>query len=178
MKLKGNAIFELFLLVLSVAMFFVSWSYNPRARFIPEILSVVMFILAMLLLLGENVPSLQKRMGFMRQKGFFTNTGSAGKISEQDQGAVTDSGTEKETEPVSESDASLKENLKLVRLLLWLIAFVVMLRFVSYLITVPVWLLLFIKAEGERSWRQSALVAVGMGIFDYVLFTVLLRATF
>lgn len=172
MKLKGNGVFELFLVVLSVVMFFVSWSYNPRARLVPEILSVIMFVLAMMLFLSENVPSMQKRMGFMRQRGFFTKTGSAGKGSEQSQDVEREGkGAETETEIKS-------ENIKLIRLLLWLIAFVVMLRFVSYLITVPLWLLLFIKVEGERSWRQSALVAAGMGIFDYVLFAVLLRATF
>lgn len=181
MKLKGNAIFELFLIALSAGMFIVSFTYNPRARFAPELLSVLMFFLAMLLFLGENIPYFQKRMKFMNQRGFFTKTESEGenraRVKEQ-----SSSGELAQSEPGtasgSGSGAAFKENLKLIRLLLWLILFAVMLRYVSYLITVPVWLLLFIKLESERSWLQSGLVAVGMGIFDYVLFAVLLRATF
>lgn len=161
MRLKSSGWFEVALMILSVVMFVVGSTYNPRARTMPEVLSVLLFVLALLVFLSENVPAASRHMGFMRQKGFFTNQTAK---------------KEDETES-SEPESGANEMRKLVRIILWLIGFVAVLKFVSYLITIPVWLLLFTRFEGGRSWRSSIGSAVGMGIFNYVLFAVLLHTT-
>ncbi|HBW34162.1 tripartite tricarboxylate transporter TctB family protein [Desulfosporosinus sp. BICA1-9] len=162
MKLKGKGIFELALVAFCVLFFIISFDYNPRARFAPAVFSAVLFLLASVLFLGDNVPFFQKRFKFMNEKGFFTDVQK------------------------KEDDLSLKENnstvvnenVKLIRILLWLAGFIVALRFITYLITVPVWLLFFTKIEGDRKWRESTYMALGMGIFDFVLFDLFLHVTF
>lgn len=163
MKLKGKGIFELALAAFCALFFIVSFSYNPRARFAPEVFSAVLFLLVGVLFLGDNVPFFRHRFEFMDDKGFFTNV----QKKEADLASKENTGT-----------IVVNENVKLIRILLWLAGFLVALRFVSYLITVPVWLLFFTKIEGGRKWRESTYMALGMGIFDYVLFDLLLHVTF
>lgn len=172
MKLKGNAVFELVLVLLSLIMFIMAGSYNARARVAPEILSAVVFILALVLFLGENIPFFQRRMGFLKDKGFFTQS-SGSKHGEETPVAV-----DAKAQAGDSGIQARSELIKLIRLLLWLVLFVAALRFVNYLITVPVWLLLLIKFEGGRKWRDAVLAGVGMGIFDFVLFAVLLHVSF
>ncbi len=164
MKLKGKGIFELALVAFCALFFILSFTYNPRARFAPEVFSSVLFLLASLLFLSENVPFFQKRLRFMNEKGFFTD--------------VQKKEEELASKETNNSTVVVNENLKLIRILLWLVGFLIALRFVTYLITVPVWLLFFTKIEGYRNWRESAYLALGMGIFDFVLFDLLLQVTF
>ncbi|GAB6153793.1 hypothetical protein JCM17380_25430 [Desulfosporosinus burensis] len=163
MKLNGKGIFELALVAFCALFFIVSFRYNPKARLAPEIFSAALFLLASLLFLGDNVPFFQKRLKFMNEKGFFTDI----QKKEEDLASKENKGT-----------VVVNENVKLIRILLWLVGFLVALRFVTYLIAVPVWLLFFTKIEGDRKWRESAYLALGMGIFDFVLFDLFLHVTF
>lgn len=164
MKIKGKGIFELALVAFCGLFFIVSFSYNPRARLAPEIFSAVLFLLACVLFLGDNIPFFEKRFKFMNDKGLFTDVIQK---KEDDLASKENNGT-----------VVINENVKLIRILLWLAGFLVALRFVTYLITVPVWLLFFTKIEGDRKWRESTYMALGMGIFDFVLFDLLLHVTF
>ena len=172
MKLKGIGIgvgiFELALVAVSVLFFILSLDFNPKARFAPGVFSAVLFLLVSALFLGDNVPFFQKRFKFMNQKGFFTD------LEKKEQPVENDSTV------VNENNGTLvvNENVKLIRVLLWLAGFLIALRFVTYLIIVPVWLFFFSKIEGNLKWRESAYMALGMGIFDYVLFDLLLHVTF
>ena len=164
MNLKGKGIFELVLVAFCVLFFIVSFRYNPRARLAPEVFSFILFFLAGILFLGDNVPFFQKRFKFMHEKGFFTNVQ---KLEEGDNVHTENKGTK-----------VVNENLKLIRIVLWLVGFAIVLRYVTYLITVPVWLLLFTKFEGDRKWREASYLAIGMGVFNYVIFAWLLKVTF
>ncbi len=172
MKFKGSALFQLALMVLSLGMGIMGTQYNPQARLIPEILSIILFILASGLFLGDNIPFFQRRMRFIGDRGFFTQTG-APPASKPDAES-----TQQNVESDSPAEPPARESLKLIRQFGWLIVFVAALRFASYLIVVPIWLLLYIKFESGRKWRDAVYAAVGMGIFDYVLFALLLKATF
>lgn len=160
MKLKGSTWFVLLLLVYTVMLLVMSGAYNPRARLIPELLAVVLIVLLVPLFLQESVPSLRRPLSFVQREGLvFAPT--------TDEPAAN----EKATDPK-------KENWHLIRLLVWFVGFTVALRFVSYLILVPVFLFLFILWEGKQKWWVALSVAVVMGIFDYLLFALFLNSTF
>lgn len=157
MKLKGSAWFVLILLVYTVILLVMSGSYNPRARLIPELLAAALIVLLVPLFLQESVPFLRRALRFVQREGLVL--------------AQSPAASEKATDPK-------KENRHLIRLLAWFVGFTVVLRFVSYLILVPVFLFLFILLEGKQKWWMALSVAVVMGIFDYLLFAVFLNSTF
>jgi hypothetical protein len=160
MRLKASAWFLLALIVMSVGMFVTASGFNPRAKLMPQILSVVLFVLALLLFISENVPASQRYLGFMSQKGYFN-----------------DNSTNKEMTGESEPDSSAGDNRKIIRIFLWLIGFIAVMKFVSYLITIPLWLMLFIRFEGGSTWRSAITVAIGAAIFVYLMFAVLLQSS-
>lgn len=159
MKLKGSTVFVLVLLAYTVTLLVMAGSYNPRARLIPELLSVVLIVLLVPLLLQETVPRLRRPLGFVQREGF-----SFGQREE---------GLADEKAAVSKNDSR-----RLIRLLAWFVGFTAALGYVSYLIVVPVFLTLFVRLEGKQKWWVALAVAAVMGIFDYLLFDVLLESSF
>ena len=160
MKLKGCAWFVLILLVYTVILLVMSGAYNPRARLIPELLAASLIVLLVPLFLHESVPFLRRWLRFVQREGIVLA-----------QSPAKPAASEKATDPK-------KENRRLIRLLAWFVGFTVILRFVSYLILVPVFLFLFIILEGKQKWWMALSVAVVMGIFDYLLFALFLSSTF
>ena len=158
-RLNDSGIFKLFMLGVGLLGFILATTYNTTAGMIPLVLSALLIILTTFMFLQENVPALSKFLGFINQKGLFSEEKSSA-------GSPENSRDDKQ------------EYRKLLRLLIWLIAFAVVLGFVTYFVAVPLFLLLFIRFEGSQSWRNAIITSAGMGIFMVVLLDVLLKSTF
>jgi len=165
MKLKGSSWFELAIVIISVVMLVISTSYNEKARLFPMVISVILIVVMVLLFLQETVPAASRYLGFIGSGGLFASRKSA---SGKDEG---------ESDKAPNAAAQHGEVYRLFRFILWLLGCIIMLKFVTYLIVMPVFLLLFTKVEARQSWRNAVGVALGMGVFNYLLFTVLLGST-
>lgn len=157
-QLKASGLFQLLLIGVGLVGLISATSYNPQARLIPMALSILLILLMALLFLQENVPAAAKHLWFMGQSGLFA-------------------GKEKQSQCEDREEKEQQEYRKLFRLLLWLVAFTAMLGFVTYLITVPLFLLLFIRIEGGQTWQNAAYASAGMGVFNYLLFDLLLKTS-
>ncbi|WP_134704154.1 tripartite tricarboxylate transporter TctB family protein [Ammoniphilus sp. YIM 78166] len=150
--INGRSIFS-FLLVVVMAIFSVySLKYNPTARSIPLAVGNAVLIMAFIQLLSDALPSFSQRIMSMISK----NKPKAVEMSEDDE--------------IKWSKVSI--------IFIWLIGFTFLLHWTSYLVAVPVFLLLFIWKVGKAPFIPSLGVAFGMLTFMYVLFDVLLGARF
>lgn len=152
--INGRSIFS-FLLVVVMAIFSVySLKYNPTARSIPLAVGNAVLIMAFIQLLVDALPSLSHRIMSMISK----NKPKAVETSEDPDHVISWS--------------------KVLIIFIWLIGFTFLLHWTSYLVAVPVFLLLFIWKVGKAPFIPSLGVAFGMLTFMYVLFDVLLGARF
>jgi len=166
MKLKGSGWFELVIIAFSAVLLVMSTSYNEKARLFPMILSMVMIAVMGLIFLQESVPAAGRYLGFVKESGLFASRKPAnGKVD----GEGEDEGEQTQNAAVRHSEV-----FRLLRFILWLLGCIILLKFVTYLMIMPVFLLLFTKVEARQSWRNAAGVAAGMGVFNYLLFSVLL----
>ena len=106
------------------------------------------------------MPCLCRPLGFVQREGF--------SFGQREDGLAAD-----EKAAVSKNDSR-----RLIRLLAWFVGFTAALGYVSYLIVVPVFLALFVRLEGKQTWWVALAVAAVMGMFDYLLFDVLLESSF
>lgn len=152
-----EAVFVIFLGVLVITAF----EYNERARLIPLLIGIPTFAMAAILLAADTVPALGARLSFVCQKGIVL-----------DASAQFDS----EGEVAGERPATF--DLRTWRGFLWLGFFLVLLRTVSYLIAVPVFIFLIMKLEAKENWTRCILTSLGTGLFVFLLFKLFLQATF
>ena len=75
--LRGTFWFTAFLSIFFVIVFWVSLGYNPKARFVPIVLSIPMFLLTIYLLLGEKYPKLISGFEGALPTSTVTNSASA-----------------------------------------------------------------------------------------------------
>lgn len=158
-RLNASGLFKLFLIGVGLVGLVLSTNYNPTARLIPMWLSILFILIMGLLFLQEHVPALGKHLQFMGQSGLFAKQ-------------------KKKTDSPERAEQEKQEYRTLFRLVIWLVAFTIVLGFVNYLISVPLFLLSFIRFEGKQSWRNAVYVAAGMGIFNFLLFDLLLKSSF
>jgi len=69
-------------------------------------------------------------------------------------------------------------NRSFLRMVAWLIGLLVLLKFVTYLIAVPLFIFLLLWLEAKERWKVSLAIAAGVGIFMFAVFELFLDATF
>lgn len=154
---------ELAFIAIGVVFFVESMGYNPMARLIPQILSVLLIIFVLLIFLVELVPAVRKKLGFLvLEKGVFTSND-------------LEKAEEESAPPAAEQK---KGEIMLIPLILWLLAFAFGIRYIDYVIVVPVWVFLFVKIQSRRSWLNAVALAIGTGAFNYILFDLILQSSF
>lgn len=127
----------------------------------------------LLQLLVDGLPAMGKMFRFVTQTGIFA---------EQSRGAPprTRQGSERANRIANrlrgfaeEQDTSWG---KVFRVILWLAFFVVLLRYVDYLLAVRAFLFLLVRLEARESWTKAITLAGGTCAAFYVLFEVILKA--
>lgn len=156
MKLKSQNIFDLVLALVACIFLVVSLGYDPRARLVPLVVAVPTLTLLLFQILGDTVPAVADRLRFIYQGGIFSSSRDSGPPPQE----------KKESEPWP------------WRILLWLCGFCAALYVLSYLVVVPLFVFLLTLVEGREKPLKALLLAAGTGMFIFLLFDVLLKASF
>ncbi|MDF1590943.1 MAG: tripartite tricarboxylate transporter TctB family protein [Desulfobacterales bacterium] len=168
--LSDTVLFDLIVLIFFLLMAIMSFEYNPRARSIPLALGIIGSIMIFLQLLADAIPGLRPRLRFVVQGGILGTEDDA----KNKKGAVD--AKKASQAPGSEIEKSARYWLQVMRLVLWLVGFVVLLTQVNYLIAVGVFIILITKLEAKETWRKSIILALCIDASFYVLFDLILQA--
>lgn len=151
MKITGKGWFSIVLLIISLFFFIDSFYYVPKAKIIPIGISVMTLVFT-LIQIGRDVFSLGKA----------DKAGAELEPSPQDPNA-------------SQTQDSEKSKWLFVLIsVIWLAGFTALLSYSSYLIAVPVFLFFYVWLVGKIKVMNALLTAAGMGVFMYLMFSVLL----
>ncbi|WP_017727547.1 tripartite tricarboxylate transporter TctB family protein [Halalkalibacterium ligniniphilum] len=150
-------IFSMFLIFFSLTTIVISLDFRSIARVFPLTFGIFTFVLVFLQFLSDLFPK-NKIFGFMRTQGLAGNANFN-----------------------SKSDDEQKENINtknewktVFNIFIWLLIFVIVIRYVSYFIVVPIFLFLFLKFLSKETWKTSSLVAICAGAVVYLLFGLVL----
>jgi hypothetical protein len=169
MTLTGRSWFSLFITIVMLVMVVIAFEYNPKARLIPIMVGTLIFIMALVQFLGDTFPSIADRFPFLRQKGMLTADQTHSEVDSKDE-----SMQEKAESHPEENESWLRIFISFI----WLIGFTVILYFTTYLVAVPLFLFFFVRFAGKAKTLPSLLLSIGMSVFMYVLFELLLNARF
>jgi small-conductance mechanosensitive channel len=169
MTLTGRSWFSLFITIVMLVMVVIAFEYNPKARLIPIMVGTLIFIMALIQFLGDTFPAIADRLPFLRQKGLLTADQTHSEVDSKDESMQEKAQPhQEEKEPWS----------RILISFIWLIGFTVILYLTTYLVAVPLFLFFFVRFAGKAKTLPSLLLSIGMSIFMYVLFELLLNARF
>ena len=169
LTLKGNVLFDLLLVVFLAVIVVMSFDYNERARLIPLVIGIPSLAMMVMLFVADAFPSIGSRMSFVRSKGMAIDSASA-QSAREEAVHLMQSNSKKEDEPGF--------SFRTCRVFAWLLFLTLLLLYVNYVYSIPLFIVLFMVLEAREKIVTSILTAAGMGIFVYILFGVLLQATF
>ncbi len=144
MKIRGETIFGLILLIAFMIIVGVGMGYSRKAKMLPLVLGIPGVILTAAIVIRES---------FMRPK------------------------EEVSQERPSDQEADTQapdEQKKVLAMIGWVALLVGMIWAFGFLITIPVYMILFLKARGER-WLLALCFAAGSWAFLYWIFAVALK---
>jgi hypothetical protein len=149
--------FNLFLLLLSLFLTFCTFQYSFRSRIVPLVVLILLDCMTAVLVLTHVFPSLERRWAFLKRRGLsFSSSGPSG-----------DSGRKKEE---SNGGRPPVDGVKLLRLCIWLFATFFAMLFIDYTVLFPLVVFLLMVGEHKAKWPISIVVALIVGIFNFVLF--------
>jgi uncharacterized integral membrane protein len=164
---KGDAVlFDVLLLVFFLIITIVSFNYNPRARSIPLALGMLGAFMTLLQLLVDTLPSVRSKLRFI----------SAGGVWYDEDPVASKDKIQAEPEKGSEGKRGARDWWAVLRVALWLGAFILLLVLTHYLIAVAAFVFLMARLEGRESWMRSAVLALCVVLGFFILFDVLLQA--
>lgn len=163
MKTKKTGIeeiFSLFLILIFLTFLVIASSYDPQTRMFPFIIGFPGLILSIILFSSYYIPAVSKRITAIKQKEFFK-----------------DYDKEEEKENDERKKKELKKTLlKELNITIWIIAFLISVYIIGFMITIPLFIFLFLRFREKESLRTSILISLGSWVVIYVLFRLLLRA--
>ena len=142
---RGEFILALFFLAFFVTLLLISMTYSPKARRLPLLVGIP----------GASLTAAQVIKELNRRRG---KTGEAKGVEPENAGAASQKGVDK----------------RLLMMLGWLVLLIAMIWILGFLITIPVYTILFMKSLKE-SWRLSIIFAVAGFAVLYCLFVVVLN---
>ena len=151
---RGNMLFTVLLLVFILIVILTSLTYSPEARLIPLLIGGVTLILGILVLISEFYPGLLKTLDVSLMD--FAASGAAKEM-----------GSEKPTE--------VQVVKKVLNISIWLAGFLVLIYFIGFLISIGMFVLLFLKVYGKRSWVKTIIVSALTWGFIYGTFEMFIK---
>ncbi|MCL6592382.1 MAG: tripartite tricarboxylate transporter TctB family protein [Alicyclobacillus sp.] len=155
-------LFDALLLVVFIVFAVLSTQYQPAARELPLPVSVIGAVLTFILLLADAFPGVSKALPFVHRRGM------GGDVLQNVQTA----------NHAGDEGLSGREWLRVLRMAVWLAAYVVALKVIGYLIATAAFVFLVTWLEGRLAWWKAVLSAAGTTLCFYVLFDVFLAVTF
>jgi hypothetical protein len=171
----GDAVvFDCILLIGFVVLVVVAVNYNPRARSIPMALGIIGSIMMLFQLLVDMFPRLKKTFRFVGESGLLAGQEPAQQPgiadTEQPQAMLA------VESPEEKNQNSAKEWLKVLRLIAWISAFIVLLGMTHYLIAVGLFVIFVTRLEAQESWARAIVLATCVDAGFFVLFNLILKA--
>jgi uncharacterized Tic20 family protein len=170
MVFNDAVIFDLILVVFFLTLAIVALDYNPRARAVPFALGLLGAFMMLLQLLADAVPGIGAVLRFIRKENMFEKEGSAKDERDRVQGEKGESRCEK--------TGGMYVWWQVTRLVVWLVAFVLLLALTNYLVATAAFILVVTKLEAGESWKKSILLSLCVSAGFFVLFQVLLKTQF
>ena len=175
--LSDAVLFDLIIMGFFLLLAIVSLNYNPRARSIPLVLGIVGSAMMFLQLLVDALPRVRSKLRFISQSGLLADarqfqhrglvTPGAEAVTGPDQTALS---------PREEEQSKVVEWWRVLRVILWLVGFIVLLGLTHYLIAVGAFVILVTKVEAKESWKRSITLGSCVIAAFYLLFNVILKA--
>jgi amino acid transporter len=159
---SSQVIFILALLAISIVFFFMAVGYSYNGKLFP------------LIIIGTLVPMLiLKIIGFINPKiaAHFDVRGI-------DLPGQKPSSTQSKTATEEISDDDIAKWPRELAMGFWLVSLISLIYLVGFLLTVPLFLVLFLRFQGRHSWLVSGVTSLAVLAFIYVLFGILLSTPF
>jgi hypothetical protein len=174
--IKDDCLFDLLILIFFLVLALMSLRYNPTARSIPLVLAIVGAVMMFLQFLADALPAARVKLRFVTQRGLLKSISL-----ERKPQAVSESEAGFDVTQVLRSEFQEKERkivswIRVLRVVFWLVCFIIVLKYIGYLVAVGFFLFFLTKLEAKESWARSICLAVGTCIAFYVLFEVILKA--
>ncbi|MGQ0663230.1 MAG: tripartite tricarboxylate transporter permease [Pseudomonadota bacterium] len=160
LRLGAGAWFTIAVLALVAAAIYLARDWPRGASIVPRTAAVAALIFAGLALLAElfgaRVPARPH--------------GGAAKATPVDLGPSVDSEVDAEGKPLTASVLARRA----VEYFAWLAAFLALAEVIGIVPAIPVFTVLFIRLAGRESWRPTLYVGFGTGLFNWVVFDLIL----
>lgn len=156
---KAEIIFSLFLLLMFLTSVIIAISYDRQTRMFPLIIGVPGLILCVILFSSYYIPTVSKRLTTIKQKEFF----KANDKEEQED----DEKKKKEFKKVS---------LKELNITIWIIGLLIIIYILGFMITIPLFIFLFLKFREKENLIISILFSVSSWVVIYIMFILILKA--
>ena len=158
MKFNDRTLFTLGVFVLVLAFLVLSLDYQPRARLVPLIIAVPTLLLTLLQLLIDMSPAGGRRFSFLQEYDLFGI--DAGRV-------AAPSGEGRPAGTVFRRELNFAA---------WLLLLMALIYFLGYLVTIPLFLVLFLRLRSSESWLMTLSITAATWAFVYVVFIVIMGA--
>ena len=159
-KTKIEIIFSLFLLLMFLIFLIIASSYDRQTRMFPFIIGIPGLILSIILFSSYYIPAVSRRISTIKQKEFFK---------------TYDREEEKEDDEKKKKELK-KALLKELNITIWIIALLVTIYIMGFMMTVPLFIFLFLKFREKENLKVSILISAGSWAVIYVMFRLVLGA--
>ena len=149
-------LFNVFIILFFVATIITSLGYNYKARLIPLVIALPCLAMILYQFAADLLGKKRKKLVSVEEELFL-------KTMEKVHQEVVVEKKEKKTD----KEAALA----LLHSVAWIIAFVVLVYLLGFLIAIPLFTVLYMRAKGD-SWVLSGSVAVGLWLTTYLAFIV------
>ncbi len=166
-KLLASHKFSSFLLFITAILTLSSLNFNSTARLLPLAIGILTCLMLLLYIIGGS----QKLswLSFVRSKGILDNVNS----NMDDESKKNQSISSRDSETLDKNQA-----IKLTKVAVLLAIILVIMKFFGYLVAVPIFILIYLKFIEKKKWLQSIILTVGIELFMYLLFNLLLGIRF
>lgn len=159
---SSQVIFILALLGISIVFFFMALGYSYNGKLFPLIIIVILALMLILKIIGFFNPKIA---------AYFDVHG----IDLPDQ---KPSPAQSKTAEEEISDDDIAKWPRELAMGFWLVSLISLIYLVGFLLTVPLFLVLFLRFQGRHSWLVSGVTSLAVLAFIYVLFGILLSTPF
>lgn len=172
--ITDGVVFDCILLIGFIVLAVVSINYNPRARSIPMALGIIGSIMMLFQLLVDMFPRLRMTLRFVGESGLLAGQDRKPKAEAED---MERSEPDIESRPHEETiRKDVREWIKVLRLIAWIAAFIVLLGITHYLIAVGLFIILVTRIEAKESWTRAVVLAACVNAGFFILFDLILKA--
>jgi hypothetical protein len=144
----SSGIFTLSAIIFVVLVLYASTGYPPRARYVPQVIGIFSLICLAIQLVLDCFPALGNRYREVEEVNVFNRNIYGEK-------APGVGGTRLQLE---------------INTFSWLVALLAGLLLFGFLISIPFYILFYLRLQAHISWLKSAICAVGTWLFVYLIF--------